>query len=150
MSQAKTWSWRGDIIPANHAEVQLAKAQLESECFPKRVASSTPGPKRASRLQPETNSNTNIRMVPYHELLESEKQTLLRKRLKEYSKRTYKKTHIKVLEERVATVCMQENPFYINTVRAFCDRRYTYKECLKVEKSKLDQAIKDGRPPQEI
>ena len=30
-------------------------------------------------------------------------------------------------EERVDTVCMRENPFYVNTVRAFRDRRYDYK-----------------------
>ena len=39
----------------------------------------------------------------------------------------YKKT--KVSEERLtnSTVCMRENSFYIDTVRAFRDRRYIYK-----------------------
>lgn len=31
------------------------------------------------------------------------------------------------MKERVNTVCMRENGFYVNTVRAFRDRRYDYK-----------------------
>ena len=36
----------------------------------------------------------------------------------------YKKTHITKSELRTATTCQRENPFYIDTVRAFRDRRY--------------------------
>lgn len=31
------------------------------------------------------------------------------------------------MEERYTTVCQKENSFYVDTVRAFRDRRYTYK-----------------------
>ena len=30
-------------------------------------------------------------------------------------------------ELRTATTCQRENPFYVDTVRAFRDRRYEYK-----------------------
>ena len=43
----------------------------------------------------------------------------------------YKKTHVTKLEPRVATTCQRENPFYIDTVRAFRDRRYEYKKLNK-------------------
>ena len=39
----------------------------------------------------------------------------------------YRKVKLTVEEERVDTVCMRENDFYVSTVRAFRDRRYEYK-----------------------
>lgn len=45
-------------------------------------------------------------------------------------------------EERVDTVCMRENPFYVNTVRAFRDRRYDY----KVSRRQMERCL-DGRAP---
>jgi hypothetical protein len=37
-----------------------------------------------------------------------------------------------VVESRQAGICQRENPFYINTVRDFRDRRYEYKGLNKV------------------
>ena len=47
---------------------------------------------------------------------------MIKKRLKLYSNGVYKKTKVTTTEERVNTVCMRENPVYVNTVRAFRDR----------------------------
>lgn len=63
--------------------------------------------------------------------------------MKDYSRKVYKKTHIEKEEERLDTVCMRENAFYVDTVRAFRDRRYTYKDEHKKAKSKLD-AVKEN------
>jgi len=41
---------------------------------------------------------------------------------------------------------MRENPFYVDTVRAFRDRRYEFKDLVKVVKSKKDEAKKNGDP----
>ena len=43
----------------------------------------------------------------------------------------YKKTKVTTTEERVSTICQRENPFYVDTVRAFRDRRYEYKKATK-------------------
>ena len=37
-----------------------------------------------------------------------------------------------VVEKRTAGICQRENAFYIDTVRAFRDRRYEYKGLNKV------------------
>lgn len=37
-----------------------------------------------------------------------------------------------VTEKRVAGICQRENPFYVDTVKAFRDRRYEYKGLNKV------------------
>ena len=47
--------------------------------------------------------------------------------------------YLKITEvkERVDTVCMRENGFYVNTVRSFRDRRYDYKLKTKQWKGKI-------------
>jgi DNA polymerase elongation subunit (family B) len=37
------------------------------------------------------------------------------------------------MEERTATICQRENSFYVDTVRAFRDRRYEFKGLVKVK-----------------
>ena len=47
-------------------------------------------------------------------------------------------------QRRDAGVCMRENSFYIDTVRAFRDRRYVYKRLTKEWAGKLDAARAQG------
>jgi len=62
------------------------------------------------------------------------------KRLKEYSRKNYRRITDTRIQERVATVCQRENSFYVDTVRAFRDRRYDLKQMLKRWKKKLREA----------
>ncbi len=41
------------------------------------------------------------------------------------------------------TVCMRENSFYVDTVRDFRDRRYDYKNLVKVWQGNLQEASRD-------
>lgn len=127
------WTWRGDYIPATNAEYKLVLNQLESEKF---------------KIDPKLNENRfnkNLdQLVIYSQLPKLQRDQLLSSRLKEYSKKVYGKTHQIKEEIRVGTVCQRENPFYVDTVRAFRDRRYTYKDDLKTWKGKLDKALKRG------
>ncbi|KHN69707.1 DNA polymerase epsilon [Ordospora colligata OC4] len=50
------------------------------------------------------------------------------RRVKEYSKKSYKRSKVKVCDTRSSVVCQREIPFYVETVRKFRDRRYTYKK----------------------
>jgi len=50
----------------------------------------------------------------------------------DYCHKAYKKTKITKSELRDTVICQRENSFYIDTVRAFRDRRYEYKGLLKV------------------
>lgn len=56
----------------------------------------------------------------------------------------YKKTRVTRTEEKCYTVCQRENSFYVDTVRAFRDRRYEYKHLTKVWKDRLSEAEKSG------
>jgi hypothetical protein len=44
----------------------------------------------------------------------------------------YKRVKDSVTSEKEAVICQRENPFYVNTVKAFRDRRYDYKGLTKV------------------
>lgn len=48
------------------------------------------------------------------------------------------------LEKRQSTVCQKENSFYVDTVRAFRDRRYEYKGLTKVAKAAIKTAEAGG------
>lgn len=47
----------------------------------------------------------------------------IKKRVRMYSQKTYKKAHESKVELKENTICMRENSFYVDTVRSFRDRR---------------------------
>ena len=51
----------------------------------------------------------------------------VKKRAKEYCRKVYHKMKETKTELREATICQREHPFYVNTIKAFRDRRYEYK-----------------------
>ncbi|KAL0219689.1 hypothetical protein P9112_005342 [Eukaryota sp. TZLM1-RC] len=103
------WVWRGQMFPLKKGDFVQIKNQLLSE-------------------DPEFNSKTD-----------AEKASLYRKRLSLKSRKTHTAIHKVVEEVRDVTICQKENPFYVNTVRMFRDRRYEYKAKQKQWKAKLSQ-----------
>lgn len=101
------WLWRGEMLPASRNEFQRIQQQLETEKFPPLLPG---GPQRA-----------------FHELSKEDRAAYEKKRLSDYCRKAYKKTKITKLETRTSTICQKENSFYVDTVRAFRDRRYEYK-----------------------
>ncbi|XP_060894086.1 DNA polymerase epsilon catalytic subunit A [Labrus mixtus] len=118
------WQWRGEIMPASRSEFHRIQQQLESEKFPPFFPN---GPPRA-----------------FHTLNREEQAKHEKKRLADYCKKAYKKIHVTKLEERTTTICQRENSFYVDTVRAFRDRRYEFKGLHKVWKKKLSAAQDNG------
>uniref|UniRef100_A0A8C3Y6J6 DNA polymerase epsilon catalytic subunit n=1 Tax=Catharus ustulatus TaxID=91951 RepID=A0A8C3Y6J6_CATUS len=119
-----TWQWRGEFMPASRSEYHRIQQQLESEKFPPLFPD---GPLRA-----------------FHELSQEEQAKYEKKRLADYCCKAYKKIHVTKVEERVTTICQRENSFYVDTVRAFRDRRYEFKGLHKVWKKKLSAAVETG------
>eukprot|EP00897_Mesotaenium_endlicherianum_P006205 jgi/Mesen1/5612/ME000282S04761 len=121
------WVWRGEHFTATRSEYNHLKAQIESEHFPPATEG---GLKRYFRDLPQ-----------------EEQQSKLKDRLKKYCQKVYKRVLEKpVTEPRAAGVCQRENPFYIDTVRSFRDRRYEYKGLNKAWKGKLSDAKASGNP----
>ncbi|XP_031784892.1 DNA polymerase epsilon catalytic subunit A [Nasonia vitripennis] len=115
------WMWRGEYLKASAGEYQRTQQQLEMEKFPPLI----PGGKHRA----------------FHELSKQEQAAIEKKRLSEYCRRTYKKVKETRTEVRTQTICQRENSFYVDTVRAFRDRRYEYKGMTKKAKAQVAQAI---------
>ncbi|GAA6063514.1 hypothetical protein JCM10212_004727 [Sporobolomyces blumeae] len=122
------WAWRGEYFPAALGEFKMVRNALEQETFPAKY----PG-------KPERRFN---------DLSPSEQTALLHKRLGDYSQKVYAKKKETRIETKETIICQRENPFYIDTVRTFRDRRYTYKGLHKDWKKNLDKANAGGSVPE--
>jgi DNA polymerase epsilon subunit 1 len=118
------WAWRGEFFPAQRDELNMVKHALHQELFPPKYKE---GPKRK-----------------FTDLTATEQTALIHKRLGDYSRKVYKKTKDTRIVTRESIVCQRENPFYIDTVRSFRDRRYEYKGFHKTWKKNLDKANAGG------
>lgn len=116
-----TWSWRGEYFTAEADEVKMIRNALENETFPGKYPT-------APRLR-------------FNDLPASRQSTLLQGRLSEYSRKSHGKARETKVVDKEAIVCQRENPFYVNTVRNFRDRRYEYKGLLKTWKKNVDVAV---------
>ncbi|XP_072950830.1 DNA polymerase epsilon catalytic subunit A-like [Typha angustifolia] len=118
------WVWRGEMFMGKRSDYYHIKRQIESELVDN-------GDGQTSK--------------PFLDLSKSEQQLKLKERLKKYCQKAYKRVLDKpVTELREAGICMRENPFYVDTVRSFRDRRYEYKGLNKVWKGKLADAKASG------
>lgn len=124
------WAWRGEYLPAKRDEYNMVRNALVNEKFPGRFPNSPPR--------------------TFQDLSQDEQASLVKKRLQEYSKKIYHKIHDATTIEREAIICQRENPFYINTVRDFRDRRYDYKGKQKVWKGKTEALKSAGAPAHEV
>ncbi|SZF01166.1 unnamed protein product [Blumeria hordei] len=124
------WSWRGEYLPAKRDEYNMIKNSLENERFPGKWPNSPPR--------------------TFQDLTIAERTDLIRARLKTYSQKIYHKIRETKTIEREAIICQRENPFYIDTVRDFRDRRYDYKGKQKDWKGKSEALKASGASSSEI
>lgn len=113
------WSWRGEFFPAEQNEYGMVKRTLQNETF-----------LGAKPWLP----NRTFDELPYPEQAQ-----LIKKRLSDYSRKVYNRIKQTKTITREAIVCQRENPFYVNTVRNFRDRRYEFKTLAKVWKGKASK-----------
>ncbi|EXJ93729.1 DNA polymerase epsilon catalytic subunit A [Capronia coronata CBS 617.96] len=124
------WAWRGEFLPTKRDEYNMIRRAVANETFPGKFA------KSARRT--------------FQELSLDEQAATVRKRLQEYSKKIYHKIHDSKTIEREAIICQRENPFYVDTVRDFRDRRYDFKGQQKVWKGKTEALKSANATAQEI
>jgi DNA polymerase epsilon subunit 1 len=124
------WAWRGEYLPAKRDEYNMVRNALENERFPGKYP----------------NSPTRT----FQDLSPDEQATWVRKRLTDYSKKIYHKVHDATTIEREAIICQRENPFYVDTVSGFRDRRYDFKGKQKVWKGKTEALKAAGAPAHEV
>ncbi|KAJ5266801.1 DNA polymerase epsilon catalytic subunit A [Penicillium angulare] len=124
------WAWRGEFLPAKRDEYNMIRRATANERFPGR--------------------HKNSPMRSFGELSIEEQAGVVKKRLQDYSKKIYHKIHDSKTMVREAIICQRENPFYVDTVRNFRDRRYDFKGKQKVWKNKTDSLQSSGASAAEI
>ena len=124
------WAWRGEFLPTKRDEYNMIRRAVENETFPGK------GPKSLPRS--------------FQELSLDDQASVVRKRLQDYSKKIYHKIHDSKTIEKEAIICQRENPFYVDTVRDFRDRRYDFKGQQKVWKGKTEALKSSGASAGEI
>ncbi|KAL2752065.1 hypothetical protein ACRALDRAFT_1052995 [Sodiomyces alcalophilus JCM 7366] len=124
------WAWRGEFIPAKRDEYNMIRHALENERFPGKYPNSP--------------------MRTFQDLSLDEQAALVKKRLQLYSQKIYHKIRETKTIVKEAIICQRENPFYVNTVRDFRDRRYDYKGKVKVWKGKTDALKNSGASAAEV
>ena len=152
------WKWRGKFFPATRGEVDSIRRALEYEA---NVATAAPAAataaaassssssarsayRRGGAAAPATGAAAAAASASYNELPASAQSAALKAKVKAYSHRVYSKYTVESTESRVAIVCQRENSFYVDTVRAFRDRRYEYKLKGKQAKREADAAAARG------
>lgn len=121
------WAWRGEFFPAKKDEILTIQKQLREERFPL--------PKDQT---PATNNGKSWR--DFDSLSQTEQLALQKQRISDYSRKVYHRLRESQTIEKEAIICQRENPFYVNTVRDFRDRRYDFKGKQKVWKQNLGKA----------
>ncbi|KAL0248806.1 hypothetical protein GEMRC1_004040 [Eukaryota sp. GEM-RC1] len=104
------WVWRGNIFPLNKSDFIQVQDQLSQE-------------------DPTFTGKSD-----------NDRATLLRKRLSLKARKSHTSIHNVVETVKDVDICQKENPFYVNTVGMFRDRRYEYKVLQKQWKKKIDSA----------
>lgn len=125
-----TWSWRGEYYPVTKGDYNMLKNTLASESFPARH------PKGYPRT--------------FDDMGAAEQMVLVKQRVSDYSKKVYHRLKETKTIERETIVCQRENPFYVNTVKSFRDRRYEYKGHQKTWKRNADQLASSGASALEV
>ena len=150
------WKWKGKYYPATRSEVENIRRSLEYEsnvAASSAAAASSSSPSApyeakshySSRYQRSGSSKASQGAVPaaagYNELPAPAQSVLLKSKVKSYSHKVYSKYTVESTESRTAIVCQRENSFYVDTVRAFRDRRFVYKVKGKEAKRALEDAV---------
>jgi DNA polymerase epsilon subunit 1 len=120
------WEWRVDYFPASRGDITRLRNQLETEVV---THKDRDGNEVSSR---------------YFQLPQAEKNNALKERIKKYCRTSYKKVKETANVVRKDTVCMRENPFYVDTVERFRNRRMEHKRAAGDAQKKRNEATNNG------
>lgn len=108
------WEWKGEYFPITKSEYEDMKVRIEYE-----------------------HQGKGENGKGFYEYPEIEQHNLIKKKARERSQKFYKQIYVSKTELKENTVCMRANSFYVDTIRDFRDRRYDYKNLVKVWKTHM-------------
>ena len=114
------WQWKGDYFPLTRNEYETVKYQLEYEYnnTKRKIIIFNINFNFFFYIAANSIDNRNFYDLPLDQQV-----LAIKKRVRMYSQKTYKKAHESKVDLKENTICMRENSFYVDTVRSFRDRR---------------------------
>ncbi|KAH9386608.1 DNA polymerase epsilon subunit 1 [Nematocida major] len=118
------WKARAEVYPVDEKTVAVLSKRASERYYRERAAAQAEGkPKEKGKRE---------QFITYEHYL--------REGLIEYARKNSKKTREVIIEEKQSITCQRENPFYVNAVRKFRDRRNEYKKLAKAAKAQAKAA----------
>lgn len=126
------WKRKLEIAPIDYGHVLSLKQDLKTRLFlPQKTFFQKKNNLESDSSDENNDEASSNKKKSWNELSEKQRHDELMKAIKEYSQRVFKKTKVAKETDTSSLVCQRENPFYVDTVRTFRDRRYVYKRGLK-------------------
>ncbi|OII73551.1 DNA polymerase epsilon catalytic subunit [Cryptosporidium ubiquitum] len=151
------WRWKGDVFPISKGEMERMLNHMQIETFEnikyeigvnkkKKYGDHESDSENDEKIEDNVeNVNLNSKeKIKWASLTPKQQSEILIQRMKAYCNKIYRKQTENIEETRSSIVCQRENPFYIDTVRRFRDRRYVYKGKKKEAEEKLKKAESMG------
>ncbi|KAJ1611964.1 DNA polymerase epsilon catalytic subunit [Cryptosporidium canis] len=155
------WRWKGDVFPISKGEMERMVNHMQIETFESvktegGAARGGGGRRRGTgenESESESDDNNEVgergnfgkkERIKWTSLTPRQQSEVLIQRMKAYCNKIYRRQTENIEETRSSIVCQRENPFYIDTVRRFRDRRYVYKGKKKEAEEKLRRAELSG------
>jgi len=123
------WKWHGEIYMATRADVKSIVNEMESN---------------KNKFNQKDRDTGEMKRVNWNELFEKEKGAEITKAVRVFSQKAYRRMKTAVYEDKTDVVCQRENPFYVDCVRNFRDRRYIFKGLVKKWTKALEAAEEKG------
>ncbi|CAD2095637.1 DNA polymerase epsilon catalytic subunit A, putative [Plasmodium vinckei lentum] len=142
-----TWKRKLEISPIDYGHILSLKQDLKSRLF----YPQTPYFKMENNEDSESTENDAIvkpvvnKKKSWNELTEKQQHDELMKVIKECSQKVFKKTKVAKEVDASSLICQRENPFYVDTVKTFRDRRYVYKRGLKECEHERRELLKQSK-----
>ncbi|SBT37586.1 DNA polymerase epsilon, catalytic subunit a, putative [Plasmodium ovale wallikeri] len=141
------WKRKLEISPIDYGHVLSLKQDLKTRLFlPQKTFFKMQNKEESDSSVNDPNQEVSAsKKKSWNELTEKQQHDELMKVIKECSQKFFKKTKVAKEVDASSLVCQRENPFYVDTVRTFRDRRYVYKKGLKESEHEKRELLKKSK-----
>ncbi|KFG26216.1 uncharacterized protein NESG_01332 [Nematocida ausubeli] len=133
------WKGRAEVLAVGKKDVQAITKKTRNMFIARKRAQNVQEKTKAEEAIDKKGNQPYKKDTPRQQSFEE----CLRDNLIVHAKNTSKKTREIVIEDKESIICQRENPFYVNAVRKFRDRRNEYKRLAKEAKEQAKKAEKE-------
>ncbi|AFZ81656.1 DNA polymerase epsilon, catalytic subunit a, putative [Theileria equi strain WA] len=142
------WKQRLEISPIDKSQILILAQDLKGRAYKSTNIqyNNTIKDEDTESEEDEIETISKSTNRTWYQLNERERGAELQKAVKLYSQKIFKKSKINREIDVESIICQRENPFYVQTVSTFRDRRYTYKHLKKEGENELKQLLRELNP----